>query len=85
MHDIDAEIAGADLADQRVEIRAVAVEISAGFMEEIGDLDDLAGNLDERIAGLLDELRARRHFLRRIGDQVADLLGRLGRALGADG
>ena len=42
VHRVDAEIAGPRLADDRVEIRAVAIEVGAGLMHGLGDLDDLA-------------------------------------------
>ena len=42
VHGVDAEVAGTRLADDGVEIRAVAVEIGAGLVHRLGDLDDLA-------------------------------------------
>ena len=42
VHGVDAEIAGPGLADDGVEIRAVAVEIGAGRVHGVGDRDDVA-------------------------------------------
>ena len=41
VHDVDAEVAGANLADQRVHVGAVHVEQRALVVEHVGDLVDL--------------------------------------------
>jgi hypothetical protein len=51
MHDIDAEIAGADFSDQRVEIRAVAIKITARLMQQVSNLDDIAFRTGRRCWG----------------------------------
>ena len=42
VHRVDAEVARARLADDGVEIRAVAIEIGARLVNGVGDADDLA-------------------------------------------
>ena len=42
MHRINAEIAGPDPPDKGVEIGAVTIKIPAGFMDQVGDLDNVA-------------------------------------------
>ena len=70
VHGVDAEIAGPHLADDGVEIGAVAIEIGAGRMHGLGDLDDLAL---EQAAGVgigqhdRGDIRAERRFHRRDG------------------
>ena len=39
VHGVDAEIAGSNLADDGVEVGAVAVEVGAGLVHGVGDLD----------------------------------------------
>ena len=41
MHDVDAGVAGAHLAEQRVEVGAVHVDEAAGFVDDVGDLAEL--------------------------------------------
>ena len=41
MHDIHTEITRADFPDQSVKVRAIHVEISAGFMKKLGDFEDI--------------------------------------------
>ncbi len=45
-------------------------------------VDDVTGNLDQRIAGFGDELRAMANFGGRSADQAGDLARRTGRSLG---
>ena len=42
VHGVDAEIARPHLADDGVEVGAVAVEVGAGLVHGVGDLDDVA-------------------------------------------
>ena len=42
VHGVDAEVGGADPADDGVEVGAVAVEEGAGRVDGVGDLDDVA-------------------------------------------
>ena len=48
VHHVDAEVAGADLADQRVHVGAVHVEQRALGVEDVGDLVDLVFEDAER-------------------------------------
>ena len=51
VHGVDAEIAGPHLADDGVEVGAVAVEIGAGLVHRLGDLDDLRARTGRRCSG----------------------------------
>ncbi len=42
VHGVDAEVAGAHLADDGVEVRAVGIEERAGLVDRVGDRDDVA-------------------------------------------
>ena len=42
VHDVEAEVAGLHLADDGVEVRAVAVHQGAVAVYHLGDLDDVA-------------------------------------------
>ena len=64
VHRIDAEIARPRLADDRVEVCAVAVEIGACVMHRLGDPDDLPF---EQPAGV----RIRQHDCRDVGAESA--------------
>ena len=44
LHDVDARVAGARLAEHRVHVRAVAVHEAALFVHDVGDLAELLSN-----------------------------------------
>ncbi len=91
VHDVDAEVAGAGLADERVHVGAVHVEQRALGVEDVGDLVDLGledadgGGVGEHERGgvFVDhalEFGDVDHALRvglEVGDLVADRLPRL--------
>ena len=77
MHGVDAQIARPHPAGDGVEIGAVAIEIGAGRMHRVGDLDDLAF---EQAAGVGIGQHDRRHVgtelgLQRFGIDMAIGLG----------
>ena len=41
VHSVDAQVAGPHLADDGVEVGAVAVEVAAGLVQGVRDLDDV--------------------------------------------
>jgi hypothetical protein len=51
VHRIDAEITRAHPADDGVEVRAVAIEIAAGLVDQVGDLLDVASRTGRRCWG----------------------------------
>ena len=62
VHGVDAEVARPHLADDGVEVRAVAVEIRPGLVQRLRDLDDLRL---EQAAGV----RVRQHDRRDVGSE----------------
>ena len=71
MHDVEAEVAGLDLAEHGVEVGAVAVHLGAVRVHHLGDLDDVAVEEAER-AGERDHQRGDGVAVRIAG--VSDLI-----------
>ena len=70
---VEAHVARPHLAEDRVEVRAVVIEQSAGFVHELGDLDDAPlEHADRRRIGQHDAGRLRaEHLLQRFDVDVA--------------
>ena len=69
VHRIDAEIARAHAADDGVEVRAVAIEVAAGRMDQVGDLLDVGSNRPH-VFGLVSMMPAMSIVCDQLGLQV---------------
>src|SRR6185503_20951754 len=94
---VDAEVAGADAADDGVEIRPICIEVGAGLVGQARDLDDVAleqaagvgvghhdrGDVGAELGFQVGEVDAAVGGLGDLGDRVADEGG--GGGIGAVG